>query len=454
MSFESLARKHRYQVLGKACRDLSIRSFLLAHHEDDQAETLFMRLMDGHLRRGLQGMASFAGIPECHGIYGVHQSGSPRVSEVPNSRSFLVEEGGITIYRPLLSFSKDRLIATCHEADMPWFEDPTNQDATLTKRNAVRHIMKAYTLPAALSRPSLLALGKRVREWSKSLEKKADMWLQKCRVMKYYPESGVLIMHFTKSPFGGETSEREIAARMLRKMIRQITPLEHVKLDSLHSCVDRIIPGMCSGGHQEVPKAYNVAGILFTPIPAKSDATISQDHRNSTSWMLSRQIPIAGRHPELSVNVVSIHSDAQTFTHWQLFDNRYWIRFSRPTDAKYRLEEAIMIRLRLLRREDLEWIRKRMPKPSFEKFRRLLKIVAPGDLRYTIPVMQIGEEVIGLPTLGMKLNGLNEDRGEVDWEVRSARGDLKWDTEKGWRFREAEERGSSLLRISQMRLST
>jgi len=74
-NFESLARRYRFRLLGKACSDLGINSLLLAHHEDDQAETIMMRLTYGHGLKGLLGIRNPAGMPECYGLHGVHESG-------------------------------------------------------------------------------------------------------------------------------------------------------------------------------------------------------------------------------------------------------------------------------------------------------------------------------------------------------------------------------------------
>lgn len=78
-NFESLARKHRYQALGRACKNYNIGALLLAHHEDDQMETMIMRLASGHRGRLLRTTKSGVGIPECEGMYGLHQSGKVEV---------------------------------------------------------------------------------------------------------------------------------------------------------------------------------------------------------------------------------------------------------------------------------------------------------------------------------------------------------------------------------------
>ncbi|KAH0444677.1 pp-loop family protein [Colletotrichum camelliae] len=95
-NLESLARKARYRAIGKVCRERHIESVFLAHHEDDNYETVLMRLLAGHGSRGLRGIAPQAPIPECGDIHGVHESGHvddqaqrlPMVSFRPSRRDW------------------------------------------------------------------------------------------------------------------------------------------------------------------------------------------------------------------------------------------------------------------------------------------------------------------------------------------------------------------------------
>ncbi|RPA98660.1 PP-loop [Choiromyces venosus 120613-1] len=68
--FETRARIARYQTLGRACVDNQVEKLILAHHADDQAETVLMRLLAGSKIQGLTGMRAVAGIPECGDIFG------------------------------------------------------------------------------------------------------------------------------------------------------------------------------------------------------------------------------------------------------------------------------------------------------------------------------------------------------------------------------------------------
>lgn len=53
---QEIARKLRYDVFARVAKQLEIKYILLAHHLDDQAETIFMRMIRGSSTQGLVGM--------------------------------------------------------------------------------------------------------------------------------------------------------------------------------------------------------------------------------------------------------------------------------------------------------------------------------------------------------------------------------------------------------------
>lgn len=97
------AREGRYDALLRYCREHNIEKLFTAHHRDDQAETFLFRLAKGS---GLDGLASM------------------RRDSV---------KGNVKIVRPLLDVMKSRLIATCRAHDIPFVDDPTNDDARFAR---------------------------------------------------------------------------------------------------------------------------------------------------------------------------------------------------------------------------------------------------------------------------------------------------------------------------------
>ena len=94
------ARAARYGLMGDYCRDRGILHLLLAHHRDDQAETMLLRLSRAS---GLDGLSAMAAINQ-------ENSGGPR------------------LLRPLLAVSMARLRATGAARGLPFIDDPSNRD--------------------------------------------------------------------------------------------------------------------------------------------------------------------------------------------------------------------------------------------------------------------------------------------------------------------------------------
>ena len=108
---EARARVGRYEALTDLCTEYGIEDLLLAHHQNDQAETVLLQLLRG------AGVAGVAGMP--------------------NSRVLNTREGEITLWRPLLNQSRKELEAYAKEHKLKWIEDPSNQDSKY-RRNAIR----------------------------------------------------------------------------------------------------------------------------------------------------------------------------------------------------------------------------------------------------------------------------------------------------------------------------
>lgn len=102
-NLEERARRARYaafvRLLPAGC------TLLLAHHADDQAETVLLRLVTGRLLRGMPG------------------------------RRIL---GAGTLVRPLLDVPRVRLHDAARELGLAWLDDPANRDMAFD-RNFLRH---------------------------------------------------------------------------------------------------------------------------------------------------------------------------------------------------------------------------------------------------------------------------------------------------------------------------
>jgi tRNA(Ile)-lysidine synthase len=122
---QQAARSARYALLCDCVRSRDLTCLVTAHHADDQAETLLMRMTSGSGIAGLAGM---------------------RI-ETPRHESLVQPEGARPVrhLRPLLglsnfAISKQRLVDTCVQRSIPFVSDASNGDLRF-ERARVRRIM-------------------------------------------------------------------------------------------------------------------------------------------------------------------------------------------------------------------------------------------------------------------------------------------------------------------------
>ncbi len=94
---QAAAREARHGLLEDWCRDAGVLHLLYAHHRDDQAETVLLRLERGS---GAEGAAAMAPV---------------------------VETAHVRRLRPLLPIPRSQLEATLGAEGQPWVEDPSNR---------------------------------------------------------------------------------------------------------------------------------------------------------------------------------------------------------------------------------------------------------------------------------------------------------------------------------------
>lgn len=155
-----LARQARFDLLTQACRERGIADLLLAHHRDDQAETILMRLAKGSGVDGLAGMAE---------------------------RS---ERDGVRLLRPLLRVPKTRLVATCKAANLPYVTDPSNAKPSYA-RGRLRQTREALA-QEGLTASRLVDLGDRAREASSALDHYARALLNEAASVH---ETGAILLN-------------------------------------------------------------------------------------------------------------------------------------------------------------------------------------------------------------------------------------------------------------------
>jgi len=114
LSLEAAGRLARQECFLDAARLFHARVVAVAHHQDDQAETLLLNLLRGASGRGLSGLRPERAFPH---------------PQAP---------AGLRLIRPLLEFSKQDLEAFLRSEGIRWRQDRSNADPAFA-RNRIRH---------------------------------------------------------------------------------------------------------------------------------------------------------------------------------------------------------------------------------------------------------------------------------------------------------------------------
>ena len=175
---QAAAREARYRLLGEWCRGRGVLHLLTAHHQDDQAETLLLRLARGSGLAGLAGMAA------------------------------LVEDGHWRLLRPLLDLPAARLRATLRSIGQDWIEDPSNRNPVFAR--ARLRAQGAALAEAGLSAPRLAETCRHLARARIALEQLTERVLAEAVLL--HPAGFALVDPAPLAAAGDEIGLRALAA--------------------------------------------------------------------------------------------------------------------------------------------------------------------------------------------------------------------------------------------------
>ncbi len=202
------AREARYALLAACARRIGASAIVVAHHADDQAETILFRLTRGS---GVAGLAGMARVARC-------------------------EE--VALVRPLLDFRKEELEAVCARAGQVFFRDPSNEDESFARAR----LRKLAPILAAqgLGQDALLRLGARAR--------RADAALTHCAAETL--ESALRKNEASCVELDAATlcaAPLEIAQRVLASAILRLAPAATLRLERLERASARVAAALTAG---------------------------------------------------------------------------------------------------------------------------------------------------------------------------------------------------------------
>lgn len=150
-SVEEVARNRRYAFFGRVCVKTGSQTVAIAHHADDNAETILHRIARGTGIRGLGGMAP---------------------------KRPLEQGSELTLVRPLLGFRRAELASFLAENDIPFRQDESNVAGEYTRariRQRVLPVLAAEVNPQVAE--ALLRLSEQARSLDAFLRERASQTL-------------------------------------------------------------------------------------------------------------------------------------------------------------------------------------------------------------------------------------------------------------------------------------
>jgi tRNA(Ile)-lysidine synthase len=208
-NIQATARVARYALLSNWCRAAGCLHLLTAHHREDQAETLLMRLARGSGLDGLAGIAALRESADCR------------------------------LLRPLLGVPRQRLAAVLSAAGQPWIEDPSNRDAHYTR--ARLRGSAALLAREGLSASRLAATARHLGRARAALEDVVTKTLTRATML--HPAGYALL-----DPGALSKAAPEVALRVLARLAATIGGSDHApRLERLERLHGALVGGLSAG---------------------------------------------------------------------------------------------------------------------------------------------------------------------------------------------------------------
>lgn len=208
---QAAARRERYAAMSEWAHARGIPALATAHHLDDQAETVMMRLERG------------AGVSGLSGI-----------------RADRVLANGVRLIRPLLGWRRSELGAIVRAAGLTAIDDPSNRDHRFDRAAIRARLAQGWPDPARLA-----AVASHMAQAEDALAFTADRLFAE----RFDPDSASLT---------AADLPRELRRRLLMRAIDELAANPTLRGDEVDRLLDRLAEGRVS----------TLAGLRIQPGPA------------------------------------------------------------------------------------------------------------------------------------------------------------------------------------------
>ena len=420
--FETRARVVRYALLAKAALDCNCFELLTGHHAEDQAENIALRLLSSTIPTlaGVLGMYAQSTLPETWDVHGAHnvrdelitvQSTTPRVGwlslplveQPPPSRLSPPQRFNLSLFRPLLDFTKARLQETCRNSQTGYVVDPSNFSVQLTPRNAIRHMQTKHQLPRALSTQSLLHLAAVANKRYALAEARGRDLFQSAHQSEIDLSSGDVHLHMTDDLWRALESDIMAAGTFFAKIVGAVSPGRSDK--DPRSVTPSVTRGILSLKNTVRDVRLGVQVRVFITASKTGSPILHfsrQPFRSSAKWSWTKVF----------------EHDRNGWSKWVLWDNRFWLRIQcrLPEQvASFKVWPSMCMALHLLSAE-------RHTEKGLTDIRRLRRTSRPLDTIPVITTIDKNADAAVVPTM-LRTNSITDPLGSmaaaglVDWQI-------------------------------------
>ena len=187
LGIEEAARTLRYKALKEEALRWQEESgrktkIALAHHMDDQAETILFHLIRGAGFSGISGMKveELLSEAENEAHYAVNQEANHEViREVNQEANYEANHKGISLLRPLLSLRKEEILKRLEELAIPYREDSTNRDKSYARNYLRLEILPALEKINAGAVKHLVEAAELLSETEAYFQEKTAEWIER-----------------------------------------------------------------------------------------------------------------------------------------------------------------------------------------------------------------------------------------------------------------------------------
>lgn len=360
-NLQAAARDARYDLLCGWCREHAVLHLLLAHHQDDQAETLLLRLARGS---GLDGLAAM----------------SP-----------LTERANVRLLRPLLNSSKAQLVGYLEGRRQAWIDDPSNRDPA-NARVRMRHLLPCLA-EEGMTITRLAETAERLAQARAAVEGATNRLL--AQAVALYPEG-----YLQLDTVALRSAEREVGLRALARAVGCIGGATYgPRLARLTRLYEQI--GRLAEGEPALGRGRTLGGCRIVPMPK------SRAESGRIDVLIVRE-PAAVGQPVCLAGGAPVTWDGRYDV---VFDGRG--RRIAPFPRTNAGKAALVWTVGALGEVDWREIRR----DGFAPEHRL-----PRDVIITLPVLRCRGKLMTVPHLGYRRPqpNMDKDNNAPGWQVRFA----------------------------------